>query len=515
MPHHGNGRRGNRGGRLLFSDSPETEEFRQDTTMGDSKAFITVPREAPPKRKPQERVRDWQEVALPMAPDTLRTQASRCMDCGIPFCHNGCPLGNMIPDWNDLVYRNRWQEAIAALHATNNFPEFTGRLCPAPCEDACVLSINDKPVTIKAIEQQIIDRAFHEGWIHPQPPARRTGKTIGIIGSGPAGLAAAQQLNRAGHWVVVYERDDRIGGLLRYGIPDFKMDKAILDRRIQQLEAEGIRFETGVDVGNNTDPQSLRSRHDALLVCIGSLYPRPLGIPGAELDGVHFAMDYLVRQNRINAGDRVGDPIDAQGKDVIIIGGGDTGADCFGTALRQGAKSVRQFQIHPEPVPADPTLNPWWPDTPPLFKAGPAHEEGGERVWGIHTTHLSGQDGRVTALHAVDVERIERGTGSGRRIVPVPGSEKILPADLVLVAIGYAHPENTLVTAFGLQTDPRGNIQVDERYATNVDGIFAAGDARRGQSLIVWAIAEGREAARGVDFYLSGHSRLPLTRTAG
>jgi len=481
--------------------------------MGDSKAFITVARQAPPKRRPEERVRDWAEVTLPMAPDALRSQASRCMDCGIPFCHQGCPLGNLIPDWNDLVYRNRWEEAIAALHATNNFPEFTGRLCPAPCEDACVLSINDKPVTIKAVEQRIVDHAFDQGWIHPQPPAHRTGKSIGIVGSGPAGLAAAQQLNRAGHWAVVYERDDRVGGLLRYGIPDFKMDKTVLDRRIAQLEAEGIQFETGVHVGITIDAQTLRSRHDALLLCIGSLHPRPLDIPGSDLDGVHFAMDYLVRQNHINAGDAVSDPIDAAGKHVIIIGGGDTGADCYGTALRQGAKSVRQFQIHPEPVPSDPSLNPWWPQTPPLFKAGPAHEEGGERVWGIHTTHLSGTDGKVEALHAVDVQRIERQSSGGRQIVPVPGSEQSMPADLVLIAIGYSHPEHSLVNAFQLRTDNRGNIAVDEHYATNATGIFAAGDSRRGQSLIVWAIAEGREVARGVDLFLMGESRLPLTRT--
>lgn len=481
--------------------------------MGDSKAFITVPRQAPPKRDPRSRVRDWAEVYLPMAPDTLRSQASRCMDCGVPFCHKGCPLGNLIPDWNDLVYRDRWQEALDALHATNNFPEFTGRLCPAPCEDACVLAINDKAVTIKAIEQRIVDHAFDNGWITPQPPARRTGKTIGIIGSGPAGLAAAQQLNRAGHWVTVYERDDRIGGLLRYGIPDFKMDKGILDRRLEILQAEGIRFETGVDVGVNTDPEVLRTRHDALLLCIGSLHPRGLGIPGSDLDGVHFAMDYLVRQNRINAGDDVSDPIDASGKHVIIIGGGDTGADCYGTALRQGAASVHQFQIHPEPIANDPALNPWWPDTPPLFKAGPAHEEGGERVWGIHTTHLSGEGGKVKALHAVSVERIER-AGGQRRIVPLEGSETTYPADLVLIAIGYAHPEPTLVQRFGLQTDTRGNVAADPGYATNVPGLFAAGDAHRGQSLIVWAIAEGREAARGVDIYLMGESRLPLTRAA-
>ncbi|MFM7320339.1 MAG: glutamate synthase subunit beta [Armatimonadota bacterium] len=481
--------------------------------MGDSKAFITVAREAPPKRAKDVRVRDWSEVYLPMAPANLTAQASRCMDCGVPFCHNGCPLGNLIPDWNDLVYRGRWREAIAALHATNNFPEFTGRLCPAPCEDACVLSINDKPVTIKTIEQRIVDHAFAEGWIHPEIPAARTGKTIAVVGSGPAGLAAAQQLNRAGHRVVVYERDDRVGGLLRYGIPDFKMDKAVLDRRLQLLEEEGIHFRTGVHVGVDVTAEELRRTHDAVLLCIGSLHPRPLGVPGADLPGVHNAMDYLVRQNRLCAGDDVTDPIDAAGKHVIIIGGGDTGADCYGTALRQGAASVLQFQIHPEPDAELPELNPWWPQPAHILKTSPAHEEGGERVWGIHTTHLEAKDGKVVALHAVEVERIER-SGGGRRIVPVPGSERSFPADLILVAIGYAHPEHPLVDQFGLEKDARGNVRVDDNYATNLPGVFAAGDARRGQSLIVWAIAEGREAAQGVDLYLMGESRLPLTRTA-
>lgn len=480
--------------------------------MGDSRAFITLKREAPKKRPVQERVHDWAEVYLPMAPEKLNAQASRCMDCGVPFCHSGCPLGNVIPDWNDLVYRNRWKDAIVALHATNNFPEFTGRLCPAPCEDACVLAINDKAVTIKTIEQRIIDHAFEQGWVLPEPPQSRTGKRVAIVGSGPAGLAAAQQLNRAGHWVTVFERDDRLGGLMRYGIPDFKMDRAVLDRRLEQLEAEGVIFCVGASVGENVTVTELRRDFEAVVLCTGALDPRPLELEGVELAGVHYAMDYLVPQNKRNAGDTV-DVLSATGKDVIIIGGGDTGADCFGTALRQGAKSVTQFQIHPEPPVDMPELNPWWPAPANILKTGPAHEEGGERAWGIHTTHFEGdENGHVKALHTVQVERIERAEG-GRRVIAIPGSEIAYPADLVLIAIGYRGPERTLLTQFGLELDQRGNVKTNENYmSVNVEGVFAAGDTRRGQSLIVWAIAEGREAAHGVDQYLMGSSKLPLTR---
>ncbi|MCX6368206.1 MAG: glutamate synthase subunit beta [Armatimonadetes bacterium] len=479
--------------------------------MGDSRAFLSLTREAPKKRAVSERVRDWSEVYLPMAPEKLRAQASRCMDCGVPFCHSGCPLGNLIPDWNDLVYRGRWQEALVALHATNNFPEFTGRLCPAPCEDACVLAINDKAVTIKTVEQRIIDHGFEEGWVVPEPPQNRTGKRVAIIGSGPAGLAAAQQLNRAGHWVKVFERDDRLGGLMRYGIPDFKMDKFVLDRRLKQLEDEGIVFCTGANVGGNVTVTELRRDFDAVLLCTGALAPRMLDLPGVELKGVHYAMDYLVPQNKRKAGDSL-PVIDAKDKHVVIIGGGDTGADCYGTATRQGAASVTQFQIHPEPPVDMPELNPWWPQPAHILKNGPAHEEGGERAWGVHTTHFEDDGkGHVKALHAVQVERIERAEG-GRRIVPVPGSETIYPADLVLVAIGYTGPERSPLTQFGVELDARGNVKVDEDYmSVNVPAVFAAGDSRRGQSLIVWAIAEGREAAHGVDQYLMGVSRLPRT----
>lgn len=480
--------------------------------MGDSRAFLSLTREAPKKRAAGERVRDWSEVYLPMAPEKLRAQASRCMDCGVPFCHSGCPLGNLIPDWNDLVYRGRWREAIVALHATNNFPEFTGRLCPAPCEDACVLAINDKAVTIKTVEQRIVDHAFEEGWIVPEPPQSRTGKRVAVIGSGPAGLAAAQQLNRAGHWVTVFERDDRLGGLMRYGIPDFKMDKAVLDRRLQQLADEGIVFCTNAEVGKNVTVTELRRDFDAVLLCTGALAPRILEIPGVELAGVHYAMDYLVPQNKANCDDHT-PVIDAAGKHVVIIGGGDTGADCYGTALRQGAASVTQFQIHPEPPVDMPELNPWWPQPAHILKNGPAHEEGGERAWGIHTTHFEDDGtGQVKALHAVQVERIERAEG-GRRVVPVPGSETVYPADLVLIAIGYSGPEQGLLAQFGLECDGRGNVKTDENYmSVNAQAVFAAGDSRRGQSLIVWAIAEGREAAHGVDQYLMGVSKLPRTR---
>ena len=479
--------------------------------MGDSRAFLSLTREAPKKRAVGERVRDWSEVYLPMAPEKLRAQASRCMDCGVPFCHNGCPLGNLIPDWNDLVYRGRWQEALTALHATNNFPEFTGRLCPAPCEDACVLAINDKAVTIKTVEQRIIDHGFEQGWVVPEPPQSRTGKRVAVIGSGPAGLAAAQQLNRAGHWVTVFERDDRLGGLMRYGIPDFKMDKAVLDRRLTQLADEGIFFCTGATVGENVTVTELRRDFEAVLLCTGALEPRLLELPGVELAGVHYAMDYLVPQNKRNAGDSI-PTIDAEGKHVVIIGGGDTGADCYGTALRQGAASVTQFQIHPEPPVGMPELNPWWPQPAHILKSGPAHEEGGERAWGIHTTHFEGDaNGTVKSLHAVQVERIERAEGA-RRIVAVPGSETVFPAELVLVAIGYHGPERALLTQFGLELDQRGNVKTDENYmSVNVPAVFAAGDSRRGQSLIVWAIAEGREAAHGVDQYLMGVSKLPRT----
>jgi glutamate synthase (NADPH) small chain len=485
--------------------------------MGNSKAFITLQREMPKKRPVAERIQDWGEVYQPFPDDKLKAQASRCMDCGVPFCHNGCPLGNLIPDWNDLVYRNRWKEAIDALHATNNFPEFTGKLCPAPCEDACVLNINDNPVTIKQVEQRIIEYAWEQGWVFAEPPAERTGKSVAIIGSGPAGLACAQQLNRAGHWVTVFERDDRIGGLIRYGIPDFKMDKHLLERRLAQLEEEGIRFRAGVNVGVDISTDELHSQFDAVVLTTGALAPRDLNVPGREFHGIHYAMDYLTQQNRRVAGDTVVSEteISAEGKHVIIVGGGDTGADCFGTAIRQGAASVTQFQIHPEPAKDRPDLNPWWPEPALILRTSPAHEEGGAREWGIHTTHLTAdENGNVNALHAVRVERVERGADGSRAIVPVAGSEVVFPADLILIAIGFSGSERPgLLTDLGVAIDRRGNVETDEMYQTSVPGVFAAGDSHRGQSLVVWAIAEGRECAHGVDKFLMGTSRLPRTRS--
>ena len=484
--------------------------------MGDSRAFITLHREMPKRRPVAERLGDWGEVYLPFGEEKLRAQASRCMDCGVPFCHSGCPLGNLIPDWNDLAYRGKWKEALSALHATNNFPEFTGKLCPAPCEEACVLSINDKPVTIKAIEVSIIEKGYELGLVRAEPPSERTGKTVAVVGSGPAGMAAAQQLNRAGHWVTVFEKDDRLGGLMRYGIPDFKMEKRLIDRRIDLLTEEGIGFRTGVRVGVDITAEQLRKQFDAVVLTGGAIKPRDIPIPGRELSGIHFAMDYLSQQNHKNLGDDPdalsGAAISAAGKHVIIVGGGDTGADCFGTALRQGAASVTQFQIHPEPAKDMPELNPWWPEAANILKTSPAHEEGGEREWGIHTTHFTGEDGVVKALNAVRVERVERGSGGQRAVIPVAGSEVAHPADLILIAIGYSGPfTDGLLDDLGVHINPRGNIATDSDYSTNVSGVFAAGDCRRGQSLIVWAIAEGREAAHGVDKYLMGSSRLPLT----
>ena len=481
--------------------------------MGDAKGFLKAGRQGQLRRPISERIHDWKEVYLPMAPDQMKQQAARCMDCGVPFCHQGCPLGNLIPDWNDLVYRGRWKEALVALHATNNFPEFTGRMCPAPCEESCVLAINDKSVTIKSIEQQIIDRGYEEGWVVAEPPQKRTGKTVAIVGSGPAGLAAAQQLNRAGHFVTVLEKDDKIGGLMRYGIPDFKMDKDILDRRLDQLTEEGVQFRPNINVGKDITVAELHAKFDAILLCIGSLEPREVEIEGRDLDGIHLAMDYLAPQNRQCAGEDVPDLITARDKNVIIIGGGDTGADCYGTALRQGALSVTQFQIHPEPSIDMPELNPWWPHPANILKTSAAHEEGGAREWGIHTERfVADEKGHVTALATVKVEGMVKGKNGERQILSVKGSATEFPAELVLIAIGYSHPLHTgLVNDLGVALDKRGNINASSDYQTSVPGVFVAGDARRGQSLIVWAIAEGREAAQGIDTYLMGTSQLPLT----
>jgi glutamate synthase (NADPH/NADH) small chain len=478
--------------------------------MGKITGFLEIKRELPKRRPVAERIHDWQEVYLPFEAEKLQKQGARCMDCGIPFCHQGCPLGNLIPDWNDLVYRDRWREAIDRLHATNNFPEFTGRLCPAPCEGSCVLGINDDPVTIKQVEVGIIEHAFDEGWVGAETPEVRTGKKVAVVGSGPAGLAAAEQLNRAGHTVTVFEKSDRVGGLLRYGIPEFKMEKRVLERRLRLMEASGIGFETGVNVGVTLPVAALRREFDAIVLAGGAEWPRDLPIPGRDLDGIHFAMDYLTLQNHRSEGDPVaeGDFISAQDKNVVIIGGGDTGADCLGTAHRQGARSVTQFEILPRPPEErDPRSNPWplWPN---IFRVSSAHEEGGAREYSVNTTHFSGADGRVSTLHAV---RVEMATEAGRTTFrTISGTEYELAADLVLLAMGFLGPRREgLLTDLGVKLTDRGNVWRDANWMTSVPGVFAAGDMQRGQSLIVWAIAEGRSAARGVDLYLMGKSDLP------
>jgi glutamate synthase (NADPH/NADH) small chain len=460
-------------------------------------------RELPARRPVDVRISDWREVYQDFDDSKLRTQAGRCMDCGIPFCHNGCPLGNLIPEWNDLAWRGDWRTAIDRLHATNNFPEFTGRLCPAPCETACVLGINQDPVTIKQVEVSIIDRAWESGYVTPQPPDRLTGKTVAVVGSGPAGLAAAQQLARAGHTVAVYERDDRIGGLLRYGIPEFKMESHHIDRRLAQLTAEGVKFRAGVEVGVDITADALRKRYDAVIIAAGATVRRDLDVPGRDLDGIHQAMDYLPPANRVQLGDLERSPIDARGKHVVVIGGGDTGADCLGTATRQGAASVTQLEILPRPADERPSNQPW-PTYPMVYRVSSAHEENGERIYSVSTQRFVGDDGRVTGLELVDVEFVDG------RFTPVAGSERILPADLVTLAMGFTGPEpNVWTEQLGVELDARGNIARDGGYMTNVPGVFVAGDAGRGQSLIVWAIAEGRSAAAAVDRYLTGGTELP------
>ena len=477
--------------------------------MGKPTGFLEIVRVKQPSRRVAERIGDWREIALPYPPGALEGQAARCMDCGIPFCHQGCPLGNLIPDWNDLVYRDHWRGAIDRLHATNNFPEFTGRLCPAPCEGACVLGINDAPVTIKSIEAAIIERAFTEGWVTAKPPAARTGKRVAVVGSGPAGLATADQLNRAGHLVTVFERADRIGGLLRYGIPAFKLEKRFLDRRLALLQAEGIVFRTGCDVGGDVSVHELRSRFDALVLAGGATAPRDLKVPGRELAGIHFAMDYLTQQNRLREGDTVPDAdlITAKGKDVIIIGGGDTGADCLGTAHRQGARSVHQLELLERPPDVRSAGNPWplWPN---VFRVSSAHEEGGERLFSASTQRFTGEGGRVQALHGVKMDVVREGGRVAMR--PLSNSEFALNADLVLLAMGFLGPERGgLLDELGVGLTDRGTVRRDDNWMTSVPGIFTAGDMQRGQSLIVWAIAEGRSCARGVDLFLMGDSELP------
>jgi glutamate synthase (NADPH/NADH) small chain len=469
--------------------------------MPDTTAFLTEPRETAPRRAVADRVRDWFEIYLPFPEQKLRTQATRCMDCGVPFCHNGCPLTNLIPDWNELVSQGRWREAVRQLHATNNFPEFTGRICPAPCEASCVLGINAPPVTIKQIEKTIIDRAFAEGFIAPEPSSTKTGKRVAIIGSGPAGLAAAQQLARAGHEVTVFEKADRVGGLLRYGIPNFKMEKHLIDRRLEQMRAEGVRFRTNAHVGVNIPVEDLRGEHHALLLAGGAEHPRDLRVPGRELNGIHFAMDFLPQQNRRNEGDEVPaeGAILATGKRVVIIGGGDTGADCLGTCHRQGALSVTQFELLPKPPDERSPATPW-PLWPMQLRIEGAHEEGGARDWSVSTVRFTGdEDGNVRQLHAVRVDS---------KLQAIPGTEFTVDADLVLLAMGFLGPvRNGMIEQLGVKLDPRGNVSTGENYMSSVPGVFAAGDMRRGQSLVVWAIAEGRKAAQAIDKYLVADAR--------
>jgi glutamate synthase (NADPH) small chain len=474
--------------------------------MGKTTGFIEIKRSKPQARPIVERLRDWHEVYLPEPDAQVREQGARCMDCGIPFCHQGCPLGNLIPDWNDLVYHQRWQPAIERLHATNNFPEWTGRLCPAPCEGSCVLGINDDPVTIKGIELSIVEHAFDNGWIKANPPTMRTGKRVAVVGSGPAGLAAADQLNRSGHNVTVFERADRIGGLLRYGIPEFKLEKRFLDRRLAILGEEGIEFRAGVEIGIDFPISGLRRQFDAIVLCCGATWARDLQIPGRELGGIHFAVEFLTQQNRLLAGDVVPNQISAEGKRVVIIGGGDTGADCLGTVHRQGARSVHQFEVMPRPPDARADDNPW-PQWPLILRTSSAHEEGGERVYAVSTERFIGGNGdahgRVAALQAVTVE-LRRDEGGRVQFARVPGSELELEADLVLLAMGFVGPERgSLISQLGVRLTDRGNVWRDDTWMTSEPGVFTAGDMQRGQSLIVWAIADGRNAARSVDAYLA------------
>ncbi|MFM9094596.1 MAG: glutamate synthase subunit beta [Acidimicrobiaceae bacterium] len=472
--------------------------------MGEPTGFLKWDRQTPKRRRIPVRVQDWKEVYEPFPVDELTRQAGRCMDCGIPFCNNGCPLGNLIPDWNDLVYRGNWRDAIERLHATNNFPEFTGRLCPAPCESACVLGINSDAVTIKQVEVEIIDRAWREGWVTPQMPSQKTGKRVVVIGSGPAGLAAAQQLTRVGHDVLVLERADRIGGLLRYGIPEFKMEKINIERRIKQMSAEGTIFRTNATVGENVDIDVLLASHDAVVLACGATNWRDLNVQGRELNGIHQAMEYLPLANKVQQGDSVETDISAKGKHVVIIGGGDTGADCLGTAIRQGAASITQLEILPQP-PATRAENNPWPQWSFIFRTSSAHEEGGERMFAVSTEKFVGDEhGNVRALVITDVKS-ENGS-----FVPVEGSQRELKADLVLLALGFVGPEkSSWIESLGLKFDERGNIARNDSYMSSVSGVFVAGDMGRGQSLIVWAIAEGRAAAAGVDKYLMGHTDLP------
>ncbi|MEL6178673.1 MAG: glutamate synthase subunit beta [Myxococcota bacterium] len=482
--------------------------------MGKPTGFMEYERESTPLRPVEERIKDWNLIYAHLPQERIETQAARCMDCGVPFCNSGCPLGNVIPDWNDLVYRDRWQEALTRLHSTNNFPEFTGLVCPAPCEASCVLNINSSPVTIKQIEWAIIDRGFKEGWVKPRLPASETGRSVGVVGSGPAGLSAAQQLRRAGHAVTVYEKADAIGGLLRYGIPDFKLEKWIIDRRLEQMSTEGVLFQTGVEVGNTLSVSELRTRHDAVLLACGSEYPRDIQLEGRHLDGIMFAMDFLVPQNRRVSKLPNTPAITAKGKRVVILGGGDTGSDCLGTSHRQGALSVTQLELMERP-PDDRDPSTPWPMWPLKMRTSSSQEEGGSRDFGVMTQGFSGSHGHVERLHAVRVTVEEEPKTGQRRMVEVPGSEFEIPCDLVLLAIGYAHPTHEgLLSDLGVALTSRGNVKAGtQTFETSTPGVFAAGDIRRGQSLVVWAQWEGREAARAIDRYLVGQPRLPSRDT--
>ncbi|MCH6561887.1 MAG: glutamate synthase subunit beta [Myxococcales bacterium] len=475
--------------------------------MGKITGFMEHERKTPPKRSVEERVQDYLEVYRNPSEEDTRAQGARCMDCGIPFCQEGCPLGNIIPDWNDLVYRGKWEDALARLHRTNNFPEFTGRICPAPCESACVLGINDDPVTIEFIEKTIAERGFAEGWVVPRPPARRSGKRVAVIGSGPAGLAGAAQLNQAGHTVTVFEKKDRLGGLLRYGIPDFKLEKWVIDRRLEILQAEGIEFRTGVHVGVTVSARELRDEFDALLLASGAEAPRDLPVPGRELTGVHFAMDFLEQQNRRGVGETVDEAssILATGKNVVVLGGGDTGSDCIGTSHRQGVKHLYNFELLEKPPETRSEETPWplHPLPSQILRSSTSHEEGGDRDWGVSTTRLSGSHGRLEKLHTVRVRFGEPDPASGRRkLEEVPGSESTLDVDVVLLAMGFLGPvREGMLEELEVEFSQRGNVAT-QGYASSIPGVFAAGDMRRGQSLVVWAIDEGRQAAAEIDRYL-------------
>jgi len=477
--------------------------------MADTKRFLKIKRETAPYRAVCERVKDYREVSVLRPDDKSQEQGSRCMDCGVPFCHWGCPAGNYIPEWNDLMFRGQWKKAVESLHATNNLPEITGRLCPALCEFSCVLGINDDPITIRENELAIIEHAFREGWIKPEPPKKRTGKKVAVIGSGPAGLACADQLNKAGHKVTVFEKDDKPGGILRYGIPDFKLEKSVIDRRIKIYRKEGIEFKTSTDVGADYKVSKLKKDFDAVCLTSGSRFPRDLKIPGRELKGVYFAMDYLIQSNRKTAGQKIPPSrmIDAKGKKVVVIGGGDTGSDCVGTAHRQGAACVVQIELLPQPPECRAKDCPW-PRYPMLLKTSSSHHEGGERQWAVSTKEFKGKDGSVSKLSCVkaDIGKDDKGR---MLIKDIPGTAFDIEADMVVLALGFIYPEKGLISQLGVELDPRGNVKADEHYLTSVRDVFAAGDMRRGQSLIVWAISEGRRAAHSIDKYLMGSTRLP------